>query len=80
MYLEQSLLGEEDATRLGIVKLDVIGASEEVVKHISYMQAPPDSTVITSDGQPQSEIDTKMTHIVEQFSSVFSNSTGKFIR
>ena len=31
---EQSLLGE-DATRLGIVKLDVLGAPEEVVNHIS---------------------------------------------
>ena len=29
---EQSLLGEEDATRLGIVRLDVLGAQEEVVQ------------------------------------------------
>jgi len=77
---EQSLLGEEDATRLGIVTLDVLGAPAEVVKHISHMQA---TTRVLDDvaggGQTQDEIDTNMKHIIEQFLSVFSNSTGKFI-
>lgn len=33
---EQSLLGESDAVRLGIVKLDLKGAKEEIVQRVSY--------------------------------------------
>ena len=76
---EQSLLGEEDATRLGIVTLDALGAPCEVVKQISYMHATtkaPDE--IMSGEQTQDEIDANMNHIIDQFPSVFSHSTGKF--
>jgi len=52
---EQSLLGEQDATRLGIVKLNVDGASDVIVQHLS------DSTDETyqkvSGRQIQQEID-----------------------
>ena len=78
---EQSLLGEEDATRLGIVKLDVLGAQEEVVQQISFMQETSSTTApehISTDGRSQSEIDLNMGNIIEQFPNVFSNSTGKF--
>jgi len=64
-----------DATRLGIVKLYVDGASDEIVQHLS------DSTDETyqkvSGGQTQQEIDANMDKIVQEFSSVFSHSTGK---
>ena len=36
-HKESSLLGETDAIRLGIVKLDLRGAEEEVVKKIEYL-------------------------------------------
>jgi len=72
---EQSLLGEQDATRLGIVKLNVDGASDVIVQHLS------DSTDETyqkvSGRQIQQEIDANMDKIVQEFSSVFSHSTGK---
>ena len=56
MIQKNSLLGEEDATRLGIVTLDVLGASTEVVKHISYMHATTGfSDDVTSGKQTQAE-------------------------
>ena len=41
------------------------------------MEESSDSVTKTG-GQPQAEIDANMSHIMEQFPSVFSNSTGKF--
>ena len=75
---EQSLLGEGDATRLGIVTLDLKGADTEVVKSISYtkkvMTAPGD---IVSGGETQEEIDANMEEIVSEFPKLFTNATGK---
>ena len=75
---EQSLLGEGDAVRLGIVKLDLKGAAEEIVNKISYLKKS-ESSQHTKPGENQADIDRRMNAIKEEFTSVFSNATGKFI-
>ena len=76
---EQSLLGEGDAIRLGIVKLDLKGASEEVVKKGEY---PTKANLLPgemiSGGETQAQIDNNMKKIVKGLPDVFSDSTGKF--
>ena len=75
---EEFLLSEGDAVRLGIVKLDLKGATEEVVNKISHDQTLQSHS--PSDAQTQQEIDLKMQSIVNQFPSVFTNTTGKPIK
>ena len=69
---EQSLLGESDAIRLGIVTLDLKGAPEEVeidtVKRISHIPKPKiDGSAIVSYNMTQKEVDAKMEAIVGRF-------------
>ena len=86
---DQSLLGKFDAMRLGIVKLNPDGASEEVdiedqipeqslmrVIHAKKETVPSEG--IVSGGETQEEIDVNMNKIIKENSSVFSNKTGKF--
>ena len=76
---EESLLGENDAVRLGIVKLDLKGSTEEVVSRITYAQKAPNlSKETVSDGQTQGDIDASMQNIINNFPNVFTNRTGKF--
>ena len=70
---EQSLLGKEDALRLGIVTLNLKGAEEEIVGNISYHLK--DKITVSKD---QEEVQAKMEAIVKQFPEVFSDKTGKF--
>ena len=75
---EQSLLGESDAIRLGIVKLDLKGADTEVVKKMEYTRkmnmSPGD---IVSGGETQSEIDGNMKQLQNEFPDLFTDKTGK---
>ena len=73
---EHSLLGESDAMRLGIVKLDLKGGSEEVVKKVDYLR----KTDVKGGERPaiESEInEIEMEKIRQEFSDVFSDVTGK---
>ena len=79
-HKETSLLGESDAVRLGIVSINLKGASQEVdVRQVDYVEKrdTPSSQAV-SDGQTQEEIDKEMEKIKKKFSKTFSNSTGKF--
>lgn len=75
---DQSLLGEKDATRLEIVKLDVDGAAEEVVQQLSVTSNKPNSHIV-SGWQSQQKVGVNMADIIQEFSSVFPHSTGKFV-
>ena len=84
---EQSLLGERDARRLGIVYLDPKGASEEVelfdgikaesVNRISYGRKSKEPNGVVSGGETQAVIDKRMQEIIEKFPTVFTDRTGK---
>ena len=87
---EQSLLGEQDAIHLGIVKLHPQGAAEtvspdnpeseaQVSRRISYpkrSEAP--QCGIVSSGETQAEIDANMKKLISQFPALFSAKTGRF--
>ena len=74
---ESSLLGETDAIRLGIVKLDLKGAAEEV-RQITYIpRKEPKDGEIVSGQQTQHEIDETMQQIRVEYGNIFSDSTGK---
>ena len=76
---EQSLLGESDAVRLGSVKLDLKGSSEEVMGRVSYLSKPnPPSKGIVSGNKTQEEIDKKMKALINKFPLVFTDVKGKF--
>ena len=76
---EQSLLGESDAVRLGIVKLDLKGSTEEVIGRVSYIPEPdPPSNGTVSGNETQKEINKKMKAMINKFPSVFTDVTGKF--
>ena len=76
---QQSLLGESDAVRLGIVKLDLKVSTEEVIGRVSYTLKPdPPSNGIVSGNETQEEINKRMKAMINQFPSVFTNVTGKF--
>ena len=76
---EQSLLGESDAVRLGVVKLDLKGSTEEVIGRVSYISKPdPPSNGIVSGNETQEEINKRMKAMISQFPSVFTDVTGKF--
>ena len=76
---EQSLLGESDAVRLGIVKLDLKGLTEEVIGRVSYIPKPdPPSNGTVSGNETQEEINKRMKAMINQFPSVFTDVTGKF--
>ena len=50
---EQSLLAESDAIRLGTVKLDLKGSTEEVMRQVSYQfQGEPIRILLKSDASP----------------------------
>ena len=79
---EQSLLGELDARKLGIVKLNLKGEAEavsqeneEVSGRIDY-QRKPAADGINGD-EPQAKVDKRMDHLKKKYHSVFSNRTGK---
>ena len=77
---EQSLLGKDDATRLGIIKLEPHGADKEVSATIvSQIYHTSDSSPTTSRNQAQQEIDAAMEEIVSKFPKLFEDRTGKFI-
>ena len=72
---EQSLLGESDAVRLGIVRLDLKGSSEEVVSKVEYLRKTNinEGTDLTKNGTVEAE----MEKIRNEFSDVFTDTTGK---
>ena len=83
---EQSLLGERDARRLGIVHLNLKGAEKEVVleesniepvKRVSYSRKTKGTGDIVSGGETQQSIDDRMENIVKKFPALFSDRTGK---
>ena len=87
---EQSLLGEQDAIRLGFVKLHPQGAAEavspdkpeseaQVSRSISYPKRSefPQNGIV-SGGETQAEIDANMKKLISQFPALFSAKTGKF--
>ena len=72
-------LGESDAVRLGIVKLDLKGSTEEVKGQVSYLLKPnPPSSGIVSGNKTQEDIDKKMKPLISKFPSVFTEVAGKF--
>ena len=76
---EQLFLGESDAVRLGIVKLDLKGSTKEVMGRVSYLLKPnPPSNGIVSGNETQEEIGKRMKALVNRFPSVFTDVTGKF--
>ena len=76
---KQSLLGESDAVRLCIVKLDLKGSTEEFMGRVSYIWKPnPPSNGIFSGNKTQEEINKRMKALINQFPSVFTDVTGKF--
>lgn len=75
---EQSLLGNTDAERLGIVTINLQGSNEEIVRNVTYMPKTLNTADTDQNPELQTETDIKMQRIVEQFPSVFSNTTGKF--
>ena len=79
-YKESSLLGESDAVRLGIVTINLKGASEEVtVQKVDFLTK---SALSEKDPMPskqfQRQIDDTMEAIKRKYKDVFSDSTGKF--
>ena len=81
---ELSLLGEKDAIRLGIVKLDLKGAAEEVrppeeesVRNIAFLQQPS-AEELSLTATAQKQIDIKMEDLKKRFKKLFSDKTGKF--
>ena len=86
---EQSLLGEEDAKRLGIVKLNPEGATHVVIplaETINCISYPTKSNYDSNNKDETSAhetnsravIDKQMQQILEQFPELFSNNTRKF--
>ena len=75
---EQSFLSESDAVRLGIVKSDLKGSTEEVIGRVSYLpKLNPPSNGIVSGNETQEEIDKRMKALINQFPSVLTDVTGK---
>ena len=81
---EQSLLGERDARRLGIVKLNLKGENEAVildededVRNIEYKSKKLPCPDNVSGGQSQTQIDANMEILKKRHSKVFSDRTGK---
>ena len=71
---ESSLLGETDAIRLGIVKLDLKGSKEEIVNKIEYLNK---SDVKIEENDYNKEVDSEMDKIRSEFADVISDTTGK---
>ena len=76
-YKESSLLGESDAVRLGIVTINLKGASEEVtVQKVDFLTK---SALSEQDPMPskqfQRQIDDTMEAIKRKYKDVFSDST-----
>ena len=44
--MEKSLPGESDAVRLGIVKLDLKGSTEEIMARVSYLPKPNPPSIV----------------------------------
>ena len=79
-FKELSLLGEADAVRLGIVTINLKGASEEVdVKNVEFLTKSELSRQepVQSD-QSQRQIEDTMNLIQKKYQDVFSDVTGKF--
>ena len=78
---ESSLLGEEDAIRLGIVSVNLQGATEEVIQTVTYQPSTnhDDAAQLEDQCQHQSDVDHNMDAIKQRFSGVFTHTTGKFI-
>ena len=87
--LEKSLLGEIDAIRLGIVKINLKGATHEVmiddedddlldVQRIQYARRDRITTGTVSGDQSQEQIDRKMEALKAKYPKAFTNRTGKF--
>ena len=80
---ESCLLGEIDAIRLGIVKLDLKGAAEavtiedETIKNIAFIPKPTPSEE-AENAELQKEIDRNMDNLRKRFNKLFSDRTGKF--
>ena len=76
---EQSLPGESDAIRLGIVNLDLKGSTEEFIERVSYISKPdPPSSGIVSGNETLEEINKRIKAMINQFPSVFTDVTEKF--
>ena len=76
---EQSLPGESDAVNLGIVKLDLKGATEKVMGRVSHLPKPnPPSNGIVSGKETQEKLAKKKEALINKFSSVFTDVTRKF--
>ena len=84
---EQSLLGKEDAVKLGIVILNPAGASEAYhqdntistrnIKDFKELPLPENETIV-SGGQTQAQIDHNMSTLINNYPNLFSDKTGKF--
>ena len=83
---EQSLLGEKDPRRLGIVTINLKGASSEVnideeyeeqVGKITYGWKTSPGGGVISGGETQEDINANMRALVKKFSGVFTDRTGK---
>ena len=81
---EQSLLGEMDARRLGIVKLNLKGEvaevdlgleSDEAIRKIDYQKKPSPSGM--NGSEPQAKVDQRMDHLKSKCKTVFLNRTRK---
>ena len=83
---EQSLLGERDASQLGVVYLNLKGANKEVdledlqtesVNRIGYSRKSKEPDDIVSGGESQQTIDERKKTVVEKLPTAFSDRTGK---
>ena len=65
---EQSLLGESDAVRIGIVELDLKGSNDEVIGRVSNIPKPdPPSNGTVSGNETQKETNKRMKVMINQF-------------
>ena len=80
------MLGEKDARRLGIVTINLKGASSEVsideeyeeqVRKITYGWKTSPGDGVISGGETQDDINANMRALVKKFSGVFTDCTGK---
>ena len=77
---EQSLLGKQDAIRLGIIKIDPKGAAYEIVdsQTVNHISIVMKEEHIVSNDYEQIEIDKSMKNIINDFPKLFEDRTGKF--
>ena len=77
---EKSLLGKEDAIKLGIVTLNLKGATEATCDTIDIqnVQCAPEDPVNGTD-EDRDDLVAKMKQLTLKYSAVFTEKTGKYI-